>query len=190
MIETGYPKAQGLYDPRNERDACGFGFVADIQGRKSHDIVEKALTVLVNLEHRGAVGAEKNTGDGAGILFQTPHDFLTRECTTLGITLPKPGAYAAGMVFLPPNPEGRAACERIFEETVTSEGQQLLGWRDVPTDNHSLSPTARASQPVIRQVFVARGALIARGAARCLSRHAVGKEQGCARRTRHRVLPD
>src|SRR5512133_3300655 len=165
MIETGYPKAQGLYDPRNERDACGFGFGADIQGRRSHDIVEKALTVLVNLEHRGAVGAEKNTGDGAGILFQTPHEFLARECRTIGIALPAPGAYAAGMVFLPPNPEGRAACERVFEETIRSEGQALLGWRDVPVENRSLGPTARSSQPVIRQVFVARGAGVADDAA-------------------------
>src|SRR5512138_781374 len=161
MIETGYPKAQGLYDPRNERDACGFGFVADIQGRKSHDIVEKALTVLVNLEHRGAVGAEKNTGDGAGILFQTPHDFLVREAGKAGVALPKAGGWAAGMVFLPPNADGRAACERIFAETIASEGLQLLGWRDVPTDNSSLGPTAQSSQPVIRQVFVGRGAAVA-----------------------------
>jgi len=161
MIETGYPRAQGLYDPRNERDACGFGFVADIQGRKSHDIVEKAMTVLVNLEHRGAVGAEKNTGDGAGILFQTPHEFLARECKALGIALPKAGAYAAGMVFLPPNADGRAACEQIFAETIAAEGQTLLGWRDVPTDNRSLGPTAQSSQPTIRQVLVGRGRAVA-----------------------------
>ncbi len=161
MIETGYPKAEGLYDPRSERDACGFGFVADIQGRKSHDIVEKALTVLVNLEHRGAVGAEKNTGDGAGILFQAPHDFLVSAAAKAGIELPKEGEYAAGMVFLPPNADGRAACERIFAETIASEGQQLLGWRDVPTDNRSLGPTAQSSQPVIRQVFVGRARALA-----------------------------
>src|SRR5512138_708618 len=157
MSETGYPKRQGLYDPANEHDACGFGFVADIKGRPSHDIVEKALTVLVNLEHRGAVGAEKNTGDGAGILLQKPHAFLEQEAAKLGITLPKPTHYAAGMVFLPPNEAGRAACLELFEQVVRDEGQTVLGWRDVPTDNATLGPTARSSQPVIRQVLVGRG---------------------------------
>ncbi len=157
MTETGYPPRQGLYDPRNEHDACGFGFVVDIRARASHDIVRQALTVLVNLEHRGAVGAEKNTGDGAGILLQTPHAFLEKACAKLGVKLPGPGRYAAGMVFLPPNPAGREACERIFEETARAEGQTVLGWRDVPTDNAALGPTAKASQPVIRQVFVGRG---------------------------------
>jgi glutamate synthase (NADPH) large chain len=156
-VETGYPERQGLYDPRNEHDACGFGFVADIQGRATHDIVTKALEVLVNLEHRGAVGAEKNTGDGAGILLQLPHRFLAREAGALGIALPAPGAYAAGMVFLPPDPRGREACERIVEEVVADEGQTVLGWRDVPTDPATLGPTAQASQPVIRMIFVARG---------------------------------
>ncbi len=157
MIETGYPAKQGLYDPATERDACGFGFVVDIQGRASHDIVEKALTVLVNLEHRGAVGAEKNTGDGAGILLQLPHAFLRERCGQLGFAIPAAGHYAAGMVFLPPSAEGRAACERLFEQTVREEGQLLLGWRDVPTDDGSLGPSARASQPVVRQIFVGRG---------------------------------
>jgi glutamate synthase (NADPH) large chain len=157
MSETGYPSKQGLYDPQNEKDACGFGFVVDIQGRASHDIVEKALTVLVGLEHRGAVGAEKNTGDGAGILLQVPHGFLRERCGKLGFALPGAGHYGVGMVYLPPSAEGRAACERMFEETVRAEGQFVLGWRDVPTDNASLGPSARASQPVIRQVFVGRG---------------------------------
>src|SRR5512138_1777421 len=157
MSETGYPEQQGLYDPRNEHDACGFGFVADIQGRATHDIVEQALTVLVNLEHRGAVGAEKNTGVGAGILLQKPHAFLEREAAKLGVKLPKPTHYAAGMVFLPPNEAGRAAIVDIFEQVVRDEGQAVLGWRDVPTDNATLGPTAQASQPVIRQVLVGRG---------------------------------
>src|SRR5512138_2346754 len=157
MSETGYPEQQGLYDPRNEHDACGFGFVADIQGRATHDIVEQALTVLVNLEHRGAVGAEKNTGDGAGILFQKPHAFLEREAGKLGVKLPKPSHYAAGMVFLPPNEAGRAAIVEIFEQVVRDEGQIVLGWRDVPTENATLGPTAKASQPVIRQILVGRG---------------------------------
>ncbi|HET8540392.1 MAG TPA: glutamate synthase large subunit [Anaeromyxobacter sp.] len=157
MSETGYPKRQGLYDPANEHDACGFGFVADVKGRPSHEIVQKALTVLVNLEHRGAVGAEKNTGDGAGILLQKPHAFLEGEAAKLGITLPRPTHYAAGMVFLPPHDAGRAACVEIFEQTVRDEGQTVLGWRDVPTDNATLGPTARSSQPVIRQILIGRG---------------------------------
>jgi glutamate synthase (ferredoxin) len=159
MTETGYPERQGLYDPQHEHDACGFGFVVDVKGRASHDIVAKALTVLVNLEHRGAVGAEKNTGDGAGILLQTPHAFLRAEAEKLGIRLPeKAGHFAAGMVFLPPGEAGQAACVRLFEEAVRDEGQTLLGWRDVPTDNSTLGPTARSSQPVIRQILVGRGA--------------------------------
>ncbi len=158
MTETGYPQKQGLYDPQHEHDACGFGFVVDVKGRPSHDIVSKALTVLVNLEHRGAVGAEKNTGDGAGILVQMPQGFLRAEAEKLGITLPpKPGHWAAGMVFLPPNDDGRVAVERLFEDVVRDEGQTFLGWRDVPTDNATLGPTARASQPIIRQIFVGRG---------------------------------
>ncbi len=156
-IETGYPERQGLYDPRNEHDSCGFGFVVDIQARKSNDIVQKALAVLVNLEHRGAVGAEKNTGDGAGILLQTPHAFLEREASRVGVSLPKPGQYATGMVFLPPNPQGLDACVRTFEDVVHAEGQTVLGWREVPTDNAALGHTAKASQPVIRQIFVGRG---------------------------------
>ena len=155
--ETGTPPRQGLYDPQYEHDACGFGFVVDVKGRASHDIVEKALTVLLNLEHRGAVGAEKNTGDGAGILLQTPHAFLEAEAERLGIALPRPGAYAVGMVFLPQDEAGRAACVEIFESVVRDEGQTVLGWRDVPTDNSTLGPSAKSSQPVIRQILVGRG---------------------------------
>ncbi|HEY6908502.1 MAG TPA: glutamate synthase large subunit, partial [Myxococcales bacterium] len=161
MAEAGPPPRQGLYDPALEHDSCGFGFVADIKGRPSHDIVMKALEVLLNLEHRGATGAEKDTGDGAGILLQTPHAFLRRECQKLGLSLPERGRYGAGMVFLPPSEHGRDAINRLFEETVRSEGQELIGWRDVPTDNASLGPTARTSQPVIRQVFIGRGADVA-----------------------------
>ncbi|MFT3917605.1 MAG: glutamate synthase large subunit [Anaeromyxobacteraceae bacterium] len=157
VIETGYPEEQGLYDPSNERDACGFGFVADVKGRRSHDILQQALQVLVNLEHRGAVGAEANTGDGAGILFQMPHAFLEAEARRLGFALPKPGHYGCGTVFLPPNPQGQEACLEIIERVVATEGQTVLGWRDVPTENESLGPSARASQPVIRQLFVGRG---------------------------------
>ena len=157
QIETGYPQRQGLYDPKNERDACGFGFVVDVKGRASHEIVAQALTVLVNLEHRGAAGAEKNTGDGAGLLLQTPHAFLESEAARRGLKLPRPGHYAAGMVFLPPHEAGQEACVRIFEQVIKDEGQHVIGWREVPTDNASLGPSARASQPVIRQVLVGRG---------------------------------
>ncbi|MFN2546391.1 MAG: glutamate synthase large subunit [Myxococcales bacterium] len=145
MKHEGLPPKQGLYDPSLEHDSCGFGFVADIKGRGSHDTVAKALEVLVNLEHRGAQGAERDTGDGAGILLQTPHAFFARN----GFG-GKPGAYAAGMVYLPPGGE----IEKLFEQIVVSEGQRLLGWRDVPTDNTRLGATARSSQPLIRQVFV------------------------------------
>jgi len=157
VIETGYPEQQGLYDPANEKDACGFGFVVDVKGRRSHDILQQALQVLCNLEHRGATGAEANTGDGAGILFQMPHAFLEAEAKKAGFVLPRPGHYGCGTVFLPPHPQGLAACLEIIEKVIATEGQTLLGWRDVPTDNESLGPSARSSQPVIRQLFVGRG---------------------------------
>ena len=112
-MTTGTPEKQGLYDPANEHDACGFGFVVDIEGRRSHAIVQQALQVLVNLEHRGAAGAEKNTGDGAGILLQNPDAFLRKEAARLGIELPRSGRYAAGMVFLPADPPSR---DRLREE--------------------------------------------------------------------------
>ena len=157
MSGTDLPPRQGLYDPVFEHDACGFGFVVDLKARASHDIIRKALQVLCNLEHRGATGSEKNTGDGAGLLTQVPHGFLAARCRGLGIELPAPGAYGVGMVFLPQEAASRQACERRFEEIVREEGQAVLGWRDVPTDDATLGPTARASQPVIRQLFVARG---------------------------------
>src|SRR5581483_8380833 len=157
MSDAAYPEKQGLYDPALEHDSCGFGFVVDIKGRPSHDIVIKALEVLCNLEHRGATGAEKDTGDGAGILLQVPHAFLTAECARLGIKLPGIGQYGVGMVFLPPSEPGREAINRLFEETIRDEGQRLLGWREVLTDNGALGATAKSSQPIIRQIFIARG---------------------------------
>src|SRR3989442_10659175 len=132
---TLQPGAQGLYDPFYEKDACGVGFVVDLKNRKSHDLVEKAIQILLNLEHRGACGCEQNTGDGAGILLQTPHKFLAREADRLGIKLPAPGDYGVGMVFLPTDAGDRGRCERILEEIVEAEGQKVLGWRDVPTDD-------------------------------------------------------
>jgi glutamate synthase (NADPH/NADH) large chain len=154
------PGSQGLYDPRHEHDACGVGFVVDLRGRKSSNIVKNALQILLNLEHRGACGCEVNTGDGAGILIQLPHKFLAGNADRLNIKLPPPGHYGVASVFLPTAPDSRLACERLFEQAVREEGQLLLGWRDVPTDNSMLGPTAVRSQPVIRQLFVGRGASI------------------------------
>jgi glutamate synthase (ferredoxin) len=154
MRQTGIPPKQGLYDPQYEHDACGVGFVVNIKGHRSRAIIEQAIQVLLNLEHRGASGCEKNTGDGAGILLQVPHLFLARQCDDLGIRLPGPGRYGVGMVFLPTSDDSRRECERVFEAVVREEGQQVLGWREVPTDNSSLGPTARAAQPVIKQIFI------------------------------------
>ena len=159
-LKMSFPPKQGLYDPHYEHDACGTGFVVDIKGRKSHDIVRKAIRILLNLEHRGACGSEKNTGDGAGILLQIPHAFLASECAKLEIPLPAPGEYAVGTVFLPPEEESRWECEKSFEQIVWEEGQTVLGWRTVPTDNSSLGLTAQSSEPVIRQLFIARGTSI------------------------------
>jgi glutamate synthase domain-containing protein 2/glutamate synthase domain-containing protein 1/glutamate synthase domain-containing protein 3 len=150
------PPKQGLYDPQFEKDACGVGFVVDIQGRKSHKIVKDALTVLDNLRHRGACGCEVNTGDGAGILMQVPHNFLKEAAKKANITLPSPGEYGVGMVFLPPKANERAECEKRVQQVVEQEGQKFLGWRDVPTDHSSLGNMARSSEPVIRQFFVGR----------------------------------
>jgi len=148
------PPKQGLYDPLYEHDSCGVGFIVDLKARKSHDIIRNAVQILSNLEHRGACGCEKNTGDGAGILIQTPHRFFQQECAKLNLDLPSPGDYAVGTVFLPTNPADRQECERLFEQVVQEEGQTVLGWRDVPVDNSMIGPTALKSQPVIRQVFI------------------------------------
>jgi glutamate synthase (ferredoxin) len=161
----GPPEAQGLYDPRHEHDSCGVGFVVDIKGRPSHAIVRQALTVLKNLLHRGACGSEPNTGDGAGILIQMPHAFLARECARLRVPLPAPGHYGAGLVFLPRDPGQAAECQAVLAEIVREEGQSVLGWRDVPTDDSPVGPSARAVEPVIRQVFLGRApGLAGRGA--------------------------
>jgi glutamate synthase domain-containing protein 2/glutamate synthase domain-containing protein 1/glutamate synthase domain-containing protein 3 len=144
----------GLYDPRFEHDACGVGFVVDLQGRKSHDLVRKAIQVLLSLLHRGACGCEANTGDGAGILLQTPDRFLRKVCDEIQIRLPPIGEYGVGMVFLPNARADRERCEQIFKKIIKQEGQRFLGWRTVPTDNESLGFTAKAAQPVIRQIFI------------------------------------
>ena len=157
MSKSGLPPKQGLYDPRFEHDACGVGFVVHIKGEKSHEIVEQALTVLQNLDHRGACGCEENTGDGAGILMQVPHAFFRHVCEGLGIHLPDPGEYGVGKIFLPDNRNQRRRFEKIIEEIIANEGQKLLGWRKVPTDNMYLGDTAKASEPFVRQVFIGRG---------------------------------
>jgi glutamate synthase (NADPH/NADH) large chain len=151
------PARQGLYDPANEHDACGLGFIAHIKGQKSHAIVDQALSILVNLTHRGATGADPLQGDGAGILIQLPDAFLRRACGRQGLTLPAVGQYGVGMVFLPKEPASRMACEQEIERAVAGEGQILLGWRDVPTDNSGLSERTKEVEPIIRQVFIARG---------------------------------
>jgi glutamate synthase domain-containing protein 2/glutamate synthase domain-containing protein 1/glutamate synthase domain-containing protein 3 len=148
------PAPQGLYDPRYEHDSCGVGFVVDLANRKSHDIVAQALQILVNLEHRGACGCEVNTGDGAGILLQLPDRFFRQETAKRQIALPPAGEYGVGVVFLPRDDASRERCERAFEKIVRDEGQHVLGWRTVPTDNAPIGATARRNEPVMRQVFI------------------------------------
>lgn len=158
MKRIGLPQKQGLYDPQFEHDACGIGFVANIKGKKSNEIVRQALTILTNLDHRGGQGCETNTGDGAGILMQIPHKFLQKECEKRNIRLPSPGEYGVGMVFFSPDPAQRQNCEKILENVIMEEGQQLLGWRTVPTDDSLLGETAKSCQPLIRQIFVGKSA--------------------------------
>ena len=158
MDYQGLPPRQGLYDPSFEHDACGVGFLVHMKGQKSHSIVEQALTILVNLDHRGACGCEANSGDGAGILMQVPHKFLQNVCAAQNVTLPAPGQYGVGFVFTSPDVARSENARRIMEKIVQEEGQTVLGWRDVPTDNSSLGNTARSREPRIRQVFIGRGA--------------------------------
>ncbi len=151
--------AGGLYDPANEHDACGVGFVAHIKGQKAHSIVEQGLKILENLDHRGAVGADALMGDGAGILIQIPDEFFRAEMAAQGVALPPLGEYGVGMIFLPKEHASRLACEQEVERAIKAEGQVLLGWRDVPVDKDMpMSPTVRTTEPVIRQVFIGRGA--------------------------------
>ena len=152
------PARQGMYDPALEHDACGLGFIANIKGKKSHAVISQGLEILKNLTHRGATGHDPLLGDGAGILIQMPDAFLRRVCGKLGITLPAAGQYGVGMVFLPKEPASRMACTQEIERAIASEGQSLLGWRDVPTENSGLSKGAIAVEPVIRMVFIGRGA--------------------------------
>jgi glutamate synthase (NADPH/NADH) large chain len=157
MCDKALPPKQGLYDPRNEHDSCGVGFVANVKGHKSHSLIRQGLRILENLAHRGAVGADPLAGDGAGILIQMPDRFLRKECETQGIRLPSVGEYGVGMLFLPQQADTRVTCEKLISHYIEAEGQTLLGWRDVPTNNTGLGASAKVVEPAIRQVFIGRG---------------------------------
>ncbi|MEZ5425097.1 MAG: glutamate synthase large subunit [Pyrinomonadaceae bacterium] len=149
-------KAQGLYSPQYEHESCGVGFIADIKGRRSNQILKNALGILCRMEHRGAAGAEETVGDGAGILIQLPHKFFKKECEKLHISLPEPDQYAVGMVFLPQNPGLRETCQLKLKEVFEGEKLNVLGWRDVPFDNSNLGEISKNAQPCIRQVFIGK----------------------------------
>ena len=151
-----FQEQQGLYEPQTESDACGVGFVVNMKGRKSHEIVDNALTILKNLLHRGACGCEENTGDGVGILIQKPHKFFKRVCSDININLPNDDEYGTGMVFLPVNKSQSKDCQKIFEKIIKEENQKLLGWRDVPTNDSSLGPTAKEGEPTFKQIFIGK----------------------------------
>ena len=156
--EIKHLQEQGLYSTSNEHDACGVGFLAHIKGQKSHDIVKNALKILENLDHRGAVGADKLMGDGAGILIQLPDALYREEMTKQGVSLPPLGEYGVGMIFLPKEHASRLACEQEMERAIAAEGQVLLGWRDVPVNRDiPMSPTVCEKEPILRQVFMGRG---------------------------------
>jgi len=156
MSSPLYPPKQGLYDPQFEKDSCGVGFVANMDGTRSNHIVRQALEVLTNLRHRGACGCDPESGDGAGITLQVPHEFLVEKCGEIGIELPAAGQYGVGMVFLPPNPELRQCCELVLERIIEEEGLRTLGWRDVPVDSSAIGRVAHEAEPVIRQIFIAK----------------------------------
>src|SRR6266568_1370800 len=155
--DPGLPPAQGLYDPALDKDSCGVGFIADIKGRRSHKLIEDALAILCNLEHRGAVGADPRAGDGAGILVQIPHKFFAKKADRLGFSLPKPGEYAVGALFMPRDPDWRQVIRDIYSQMIKREGMTLLGWREVPTDNSTLGESVKPTEPVHLQVFIGRG---------------------------------
>ena len=161
MNIPGLPPKQGLYDPGFEKDGCGIGFVVNIKGHKSHDIVRKGLQVLENLTHRGAQGCDPCTGDGAGILTALPHEFLQRVVREeLGAELPAAGQFAAGIVFLPRDAAERALCKKVVAKLIAAQGQRLVGWRKVPTETKKadIGPTAQAGEPHIEQLIIAAGA--------------------------------
>lgn len=152
---NNFAPAQGLYDPRFEHDACGVGFVCNIKGDKTHEIIRQGLEILRRLNHRGATGADPKTGDGAGILIQMPHDFFVKACREVNLSLPVPGKYASGLVFLPQDKQKRDLCKKVFAEIIKEHGQALLGWRKVPVDNSGIGKVSRETMPEIEQVFIA-----------------------------------
>ena len=156
MGHAHLPEKQGLYDPRFEHDSCGVGFVCDIKGRKSYDIVKKGILALEHLMHRGATGSDPKTGDGAGVLIQVPHGFLSKECSKIGIRLPKSGDYGVGLIFLPTDDKERKFCEDNFRKIIEEEGLKFLGWRDVPVDDTMIGKTARETEPAIKHIFVGK----------------------------------
>jgi glutamate synthase (NADPH) large chain len=156
MIGCGLPEKQGLYNPDMEKDSCGVGFIANIKGIKTYDILKQGLQILKSLKHRGAVGADSSTGDGSGIMLQIPHGFLKEETERLGINLPDAGDYAAGMVFLPRHPNSRLFCEGVIERIIKEEGQSLIGWREVPVNEEACGESAKATRPAVAQVFIDR----------------------------------
>ena len=163
MTFTKMPEKQGLYSPEFEHDACGMGFVSHIKGRKSHQIVEQALEVLVNLSHRGASGSEENTGDGAGILIQLPDSFLRQQMETKGVSLPEKGEYGAGMVFLPREEEKREKVQSIVKEVVEAAGQKLIGWREVPVQTAGIGKSALEVRPDFYQIFIEKSKEVEQG---------------------------
>ena len=165
---------------RLEKDSCGVGFIANIKGRKSHQIVSDAINILCNLEHRGAVGADPRAGDGAGILVQIPHAFFARKAAEIGFQLPKPGDYAVGALFMPKETAWRKVIKSIIADQIKDEGLMLLGWRDVPTDNSSLGETVKPTEPAHMQVFIGRG-----DASRARTSSSAGSIS-CASRSRRR----
>jgi len=183
MTFAAFPERQGLYDPRKEHDSCGVGFVVDIKNRKSHAIVSDGLQILVNLDHRGAVGADPKASDGAGILTQIPDRFFREECAKLGFDLPPLGEYAVGMLFLSQNAETRARHEATIKRVYEAEGQKVLGWRDVPVDPSCLGHSVKRNMPFIRQVFVARGG-------NCPDQDAFERKLFVARKQAHHAIWD
>ncbi|TYQ14789.1 UNVERIFIED_CONTAM: glutamate synthase (ferredoxin) [Acetivibrio alkalicellulosi] len=155
-MNKGFPRKQGLYDPKFEHDACGIGFVVNIKGIKSHKIIDQALTILINLKHRGGSGSEPNTGDGAGILIQIPHKFFINKCKKSGINLPEAGEYGVGMVFLPTDEEKRTKIENYIKKVVQNEGQNFLGFITPDTNSSTLGKSAISAMPYIRQVFIGK----------------------------------
>ena len=155
--QPGFPEPFGLYHPRYEHDACGVGFIANLRNKKSHDTINKALEILVNLTHRGACGCDEKTGDGAGILIQIPHEFMRQATSQEGFSLPDVHEYGAGIVFLPRKKEERKQCKELFERIVKEEKQVLLGWRPIPVDNSVIGDVARTAEPHSEMIFIGRG---------------------------------